>query len=94
MGISGILRPNGIFVSCSYGNHGMASSEIPEKESEYCIYLSSGMETKNSDKESIIYFTEKMTKEQKKWFLRNYFKLDKVQRKYLWSYIYGNSYKN
>ena len=87
MGISGILRPNGIFIPCSYKNHGEAASQIPEKESEYCIYLSSGMETLNKHEASINYFKEKIYKPQLYWLIKNFFKLDKVQRKLFINYL-------
>lgn len=90
MGISGILRPNGVFVPCSYGNHGEAASEIPKKEEEFCIYLSSGMETLNDETVSIIYFNKIIYKKQIYWFIKNYFKLDKTQRKQLLKYISNN----
>lgn len=89
MGISGILRPNGIFVPCSYKNHGEAASKIPEKEGEFCIYLSSGMETLNNENASIIYFNEKIYKKQLYWLFKNFFKLDKVQRKQFLKYLFS-----
>lgn len=89
MGISGILRPNGIFVSCSYKNHGEAAAKIPETEGEFCIYLSSGMETLCNEKISIIYFNEKIYKKQLYWLLRNFFKLDKLQRKQFLEYLFS-----
>ena len=92
MGISGILRPNGIFVPCSYKNHGEAASEIPENEGEFCIYLSSGLETLNKDEVSIIYFNEKITKSQLNWFLKNYFKIDKIQIKLFFKYLIFHKY--
>lgn len=89
IGISGILRPNGNFISCSYGNHGNAASEIPKNESEYCIYLSSGMETLNDENVSIIYFNDKISKKQLKWFFKNFFKLDKTQKKQFLKYLFN-----
>lgn len=87
-GLSGILRPNGIFVPCSYKNHGEAASKIPEDESDECIYISSGQETKHSDEASIIYFNDKLTSSQAKWFLMNYNKLDKRQKEQVKEYIF------
>lgn len=89
IGISGILRPNGKFISCSYGDHGKASSEIPEKEADCCIYLSSGMETLNDENVSIIYFNDKISKNQLHWFFKNFFKLDNTQKKQFLKYIFN-----
>lgn len=85
-GLSGILRPNGIFVQCSYKNHGEAASKIPAEESDDCIYISSGEETKHSDAASIIYFNDTLTPAQAKWFLKNYTKLDKRQQELVKNY--------
>lgn len=86
-GVSGILRPDGVFISCSYGNHGQAASEITEEDMEISIYLSSGIETTETDESSIIYFNGEMTKEQKKWFFDNYDSLDKTQKKYFLDFL-------
>lgn len=86
-GLSGILRPNGEFVPCSYKNHGEAASSIPMEESDDCIYISSGEETKHSDEASIIYFNDKLTSAQAKWFLKNFMKLDKKQREIVKNYV-------
>lgn len=87
-GLSGILRPNGIFVPCSYKNHGEAASKIPEEESDECIYISSGQETKHCDDASIIYFNDTITASQVKWFFMNYNKLDKKQKQQVKEYVF------
>ena len=92
MGVSGILRPNGVFIPCSYGNHGLAAGMIPEKETEFCIYLSSGIEAGLDESSSLIYFNEKITRQQLQWLFIHYFKLDKTQRKALYKYIIHNKY--
>lgn len=87
MGVSGILRPNGVFVPCSYKNHGEAASKIPPEEGEYCIYLSSGMETLNSQEASIIYFNDVIYKQQVQWFRKHFLELDNVQKKQFMEYM-------
>lgn len=90
VGLSGILRPNGIFIPCSYKKHGEAASNIPEEESDNCIYISSGQETKHSDDVSIIYFNDTITAQQTNWLFMNYSKLDEKQKKQFKEYIYKN----
>lgn len=78
-GITGVLRPNGKLLSCTYGNHGVIAESIPLEEEMDCIYLSSSIETNNSDEMSLLYFNENITKEQLEWFIKNIDKLDNKQ---------------
>lgn len=86
-GITGILRPNGKFVDCNYGNHCAIAIEIPEEEGEFCIYLSSSYESLNNYDNSTIYFSETVTKAQLKWLMMNIDKLDKKQYEIWLKYI-------
>lgn len=87
IGLSGVLRPSGEFIPCSYGNHGEATKNIPEEEEELCIYISSGMETKNNDEPSIVYFVDNITPQQEQWLIFNLMKLDMIQRKQVMEYF-------
>lgn len=78
-GITGVLRPNGQLLECSYGNHGVIAENIPIEEEMDCIYLSSSVESDNTDEMSILYFNNEISKEQLKWFFDNINRLDKKQ---------------
>ena len=93
-GLTGILRPNGVFVECSYGNHGLASSKIPQTEEEKCVYLSSSKETQKNDKASIVYFNETITQKQFAWFLMNFNELDKKQQEFALDHFLENKLLN
>lgn len=81
IGVTGVLRPNGEFISCSYGNHGEATKNIPPEEEEQCVYISSGMETKKSDQASVVYYPDEITPYQEQWLIIHFMQLDMVQRK-------------
>lgn len=74
-GLTGILRPTGEFISCSYGNHGTIAVTIPTEEELDCIYFSAS----DNNKESILYLNENITKNQMKWFIGNLDNLDTNQ---------------
>ena len=80
-GITGILRPNGEFLMCSYGNHCVIATKIPKEEENDCIYFSS------DDNYSVIYFNENLTTKQFQWLVNNIDLLDDVQYKCWKSYI-------
>ena len=88
-GITGILRPNGEFISCDYGNHCVIAKNIPTKEEELCIYFSSSIKSIGTDKNSIIYFSNNITQEQLLWIIRNISKLD-LNQYIIWiNYVKG-----
>ena len=87
-GITGILRPNGEFVSCNYGNHCTIAIDIPEEEGEFCIYLSSSFDSSlNSYENSTIYFPTTVTKAQLLWLMKNIDTLDVKQYEVWIKYI-------
>lgn len=99
IGITGILRPNGIFVSCDYGSHCTIAVDIPKDEDDYCIYFSSSMKITGNAEKSIIYFCNEITINQLIWIIKNNNKFDKKQlniwKKYIKDrIIYGKQTKN
>lgn len=86
-GVTGILRPNGEFIDCEYGNHCVIAITIPKEEDELCIYFSSSIKSLGDDNNSIIYFSDTVTKEQLLWIMKNIEKLDKKQYKKWVKYI-------
>ena len=75
MGVIGILRANGEFIECNYGNHGVIAKAIPNEESETAIYFNSSKDLQ----QSILYLNNTITIEQLMWFEKNIDKLDKIQ---------------
>lgn len=92
-GLTGVLRPNGVFLSCTYGNHGVIAENIPIEEEMDCIYLSSSMETNLNDEQSLLYFNDEITKEQLMWFFKNINNLDDKQYS-LWISFIKNKLKD
>lgn len=88
-GVTGILRPNGEFLSCDYSNHGIIASEIPIEEEMACIYFSGSEDGENS----ILYFNETITIHQLEWFFKNIYMLDKSQYS-LWVSFINNKIKS
>lgn len=87
LGLTGVLRPTGEFLACSYGNHGVIAKNIPQEEEMDCIYFSSSSENNGTDNYSIIYFNTEITKDQLTWIINNISKLDKAQYKCWVNYI-------
>ena len=87
-GLTGILRPNGEFISCNYGNHGKITVNIPQEEEFLCIYFS-GTEDNNTNKEfkSMLYLNDYITPKQLSWIAKNIDKLDETQYKIWIEYI-------
>lgn len=82
-GITGILRPNGEFLSCNYGNHGLIATTIPQEEEMSCIYFSS------SNIDSLLYLNDEITKEQLKWVIHHINEFDEEQCKIWKDYMHN-----
>ena len=93
-GFTGILRPNGIFVSCDYGNHCTIAIDIPQEEEISCIYFSSSIKSMGNDNNSVIYFCEEVTKNQLLWIMENIDGLDDKQYEIWIDYIKKRSLIN
>lgn len=88
-GLTGILRPNGEFIECEYEKHYYVALKIPKEEELSCIYFSSNV---YDIKDSLLFFSEDITKEQLKWFITNLDKLDKTQYEKWIEYINSKIY--
>lgn len=83
-GLTGILRPNGIFVECDYGNHCEIAEKIDKSEEMDCIYFSSNL---YDIKSSLLYLNEDITNKQLMFFIKNIKSLDETQYKLWVEYI-------
>ena len=79
-GITGILRPNGTFVYCSYGKHCVISQSIPEEEGDLCAFFSSSMKADKNTRNSCVYLPTHLTRGQQRWIKSNYKYLDECQK--------------
>lgn len=75
-GLTGILRPNGEFLKCDYGNHCFIAKTIPKEEEMDCIYFSSNVE---NIKSSLLFFNKNPTKEQYLFIVKNLNNFDETQ---------------
>ena len=87
-GLTGILRPNGEFLKCSYGNHGVIAKKIPVEEEMTCIYFSG----KHNRTNSLLYLNDEITIAQLKWIMKNIDSLDENQYNIWKQYISNNKY--
>lgn len=74
-GLTGLLRPNGVFLECSYGNHCVIAETIPIEEEMNCIYFSSNENVESS----LLFFCDNPTKKQYQFIIQNLDKLDTTQ---------------
>ena len=80
-GITGVLLPDGKFLDCTYKEHGVILKNLSPYQEKNSVYFSSA--NLNTDSESLVYFGEEVTSEQKRWIMLHYLKLDPVQQKML-----------
>lgn len=78
-GLTGVLLPDGKFLDCTYKEHGVILKNLSPYQEKTSIYFSSA--NLNPESESLVYFGEEMTSEQKRWMLFHYHKMDPVQKK-------------
>lgn len=83
-GISGILRPNGEFISCEYGKHHTIADLIPKNEEFSCITFSSSMRVWGNDESSAIHWDRDIgiTRKQYEWLMEHTDNFDNVQFTY------------
>lgn len=80
-GITGVLLPDGKFLDCTYKEHGVILKNLSPYQEKTSVYFSSA--NLNTESQSLVYFGEEVTSEQKRWILLHYLKLDPAQKKML-----------
>lgn len=82
-GISGILKPDGVFLKCDNGEHGVLANEIPQETQYKSIYFSSLLN--GYDLNGLISIPpqqfKKATLKQNTWMKNNYMYFDSNQKK-------------
>lgn len=82
-GISGLLKGNGEFIECEYGNHYSILNSMEYTEREKCITFSSSIKIWNNDNNSAIGWNREIgiTKHQYNWIIKNKDTFDNMQFK-------------
>ena len=80
-GITGVLLPDGKFLDCTYKEHGVILRNLSPYQEKNSVYFSSA--NLNSESQSLVYFGEEVSSEQKRWIFLHYLKLDPLQKKML-----------
>lgn len=80
VGVSGILRPNGEFLKCNFGEHYTIADKIPQAEEYSCVVFSSRtLDEKGIDSAVYVDITVGVTHEQYEWIVSHKDDFDNVQ---------------